>query len=60
MKDKSAYNFRELSINIVRDQLKENCKDYYALGKSKIFMMLEVVALLDKAMQKAVSFNYYD
>jgi hypothetical protein len=55
MTDKSQYNFRELAINIVKDQLKEHCKDYYALGINKIFMMLEVVALLDKAMWKAVS-----
>lgn len=54
MADKSQYNFRELTIGIVEDQLKQHCKDLYAMGRKKIFMMLEVVALLDKAMWKAV------
>ena len=63
MTDKSKYNFRELAIGIVTDQLKQHCKEYYALGRNKIFMMLEVVALLDKAMWKAVSSfinNFYN
>jgi hypothetical protein len=50
--DKSRFHFRDLSVNIVKDTLKENCKEYYALGNTKILMMLEVVALLDKAVQK--------
>ena len=52
---KSEYDFRALSVDIVRDTLKDFAKEYYALGRSKIFMMLEVVALFDKAVQKMVS-----
>ena len=56
---KGAYDFRELSCNIVRDTLKEFGQEYYALGRSKIFMMLEVVALFDKAVQKMVIIFYF-
>ena len=52
---KDAYDFRQLSCDIVRDTLKQFGKEYYALGLTKIFMMLEVVALFDKAVHKMVS-----
>lgn len=51
---KSEYDFRQLSVDIVRDTLKDAVKEYYALGRSKIFMMMEVVALFDKAVHKMV------
>lgn len=56
--DKSAYDFRQLSVNIVDSTLKGFGQEYYALGRTKIFMMLEVVALFDKAVQKMVSTSY--
>ena len=59
MQDKKMYDFRELSVKIVNDTLQQYCKEYYALGKTKVLMMFEVVALLDKAVQKAVSFMTY-
>jgi myosin heavy subunit len=46
---KENYDFRQLSVNIVKDTLKDFASEYYALGNTKIFMMLEVVALFDKA-----------
>jgi myosin heavy subunit len=54
--DKGAYDFRELSVSIVKITLQEFGKEYYALGTTKIFMMLEVVALFDKAIQKMVTY----
>jgi hypothetical protein len=46
---KSAYDFRELSVNIVNDVLKDFGKELYAMGRTKIFMMPQIAALFDKA-----------
>jgi hypothetical protein len=40
---------------ILNDALRGFGQEYYAVGKSKILMMTEVVALLEKAKAKAVS-----
>lgn len=39
-------------MNIVKDVLKDFGVDLYAMGLTKVFMMPEIVALLERAQQK--------
>jgi myosin heavy subunit len=55
---KDSYDFRTLSLGIVKDVLGGFRPELYALGRTKVFMMSEIVALFEKAMSKMVSMLY--
>lgn len=54
--NRAVMDFRTLSCNILNETLQGIGGDLYALGNSKILMMNEIVAVLERAKVKAVRF----